>query len=161
MRLQLHARNLVVFRSSINPADRHGAAQDKRRARCGRIRRFMRIGTLLAVVAVRPRWRHLLAATVLIVLGVAERQGVAGIVVIPGLLLLWQAMLIPADTDADRERRSQLKRELGAYSTAAQRRDLEATLDLYPDEVTYEIREILATQALASHGNRIPGARSY
>jgi hypothetical protein len=48
------------------------------------------------------------------------------------------------------QRRSELERELAAYSTAAQRRDLEATLDRYPDDITYELRDILASQAMAA-----------
>jgi hypothetical protein len=147
MGLRPHRRNLVVFSSAVHPADRYGALQDKRPARTGRIRRLMRIGMLVTVIAVRPRWRPLLAGTVLTVLGFADRQGAGGVLIIPGLLLLWRALLILGDTDADRERRSQLKRELADYSTAAQRRELEATLDRYPDSVTYEIRDILAGQA--------------
>jgi hypothetical protein len=60
-----------------------------------------------------------------------------------------------------RERRSELARELAAYSTPAQRCDLEATLDRYPDDVTYELRDILASQAMAAYDNRIPGAGRY
>jgi hypothetical protein len=158
MRLRPHRRNLVVFSSSVGPADRYGALQYKRPARTGRIRRFIRIGILLTVIAARPRWRPLLAGTALTVLGVIERQGAAGVSMIPGLLLLWHALLIPGDTDADRERRSQLKRELAAFSTPAQRCDLEAALDRYPDSITCEIRNILASQAVASQNRGIPGA---
>ena len=68
-----------------------------------------------------------------------------------GLLTRWQA----------RKRRSELERELAAYSTPAQRCDLEATLDRYPDDITYELREILASQAMAAYNNRIPGAGRY
>jgi hypothetical protein len=52
-------------------------------------------------------------------------------------------------------------RELAAYSTPAQRRDLEATLDRYPDGITDEIREILASKDMAVHNNGIPGAGPY
>jgi hypothetical protein len=45
---------------------------------------------------------------------------------------------------------SELERELAAFSTAAQRRDLEATLDRYPDSITCELRNILARQAMAA-----------
>jgi hypothetical protein len=157
MRLSPHRQNLVMFSSSADPADRHGALQYKRPARTGRIRRFLRVAMLLTVIAVRPRWRHLLAGTVLTVLGFIERQGAGGVCIVPGLLLFWCALLIPGDTDADRERRCQLKRELAAYSTPAQRCDLEATLDRYPDGITYEIRNILASQTVVSHSHRIPG----
>jgi hypothetical protein len=158
MRLQPHRRNLVVFSSSVGPADKYGALQHKRLARTGQIRRLYRIGVLLTVVAVRPRWRPLLVGTMLTIVGVIERQGAGGMCVIPGLLLLWHSLLIPGGTDADRERRAQLKRELAIYSTPSQRCDLEATLDRYPDDITYEIRDILASQAVASHNSGIPGA---
>lgn len=158
MGLRPHRRIPVVFSSSAEPANRYGALQYNRPARTGRIRRLIRIGVLLTVIAVRPRWRPLLAGTALTVLGFTERQGVAGLCIVPGLLLLWGALLVSDDTGADHERRCQLKRELAAFSTPAQRCDLEATLDLYPDGITYEIRDILAGQAVASHNNGIPGA---
>ena len=50
----------------------------------------------------------------------------------------------------------ELERELAAYSTPAQRCDLEATFDRYPDDVTCELREILARQAMAAGNNRYP-----
>jgi len=75
-----------------------------------------------------------------------------------GLWFLVYAAFIPASPDAERKRRSELERELGGYSTPAQRRDLEATLDRYPDSITHEVRDILAHQALAACNNRIPGA---
>jgi hypothetical protein len=52
------------------------------------------------------------------------------------------------------ERRSELARELAEYSTPAQRSDLEAILDQYPDDITYELRDILASQAMAADSNR-------
>ena len=64
----------------------------------------------------------------------------------PGLMLLWAAVLVPGDSAADDQRRQQLMRELAAFSTPAQRRDLQAALDQYPDGVTGEIREVLASQ---------------
>jgi hypothetical protein len=161
MKLVPHRRSLVVFSSSADPADRADASPCKRLASAAQIRRFIRIGVLLSVIVVRSRWRPLLAGLALTVLGVIERQGAGGIAVIPGLVLLWQALLIPADTGADHERRSRLRRELAAYSTPARRCDLEATLDRYPDGVTYELRDILASQGVASHNHGIPGARSY
>jgi hypothetical protein len=47
-----------------------------------------------------------------------------------------------------RERRKQLERDLACYATPAERDDLLATLDQYPDGVTHELREILAWQAM-------------
>ena len=158
MRLRPHRRNLVLFSSSAEPADRYGALLDKRPAPTGGIRRLIRIGALFIVIAVRPRWQPLLAGTALTVLGLVERQGAFGVIIVPGLLFLWCALLTPGDTGADHERRCQLKRELAAFSTPAQRCDLEATLDRYPDGTTYEVRSILAGQAVAPHGSRIPGA---
>ena len=155
-----HRRNLVVFSSSGHLASRYSALRYKPLARTGRIRRFIRIGMLLTVVVVRPRWRPLLAGVALTALGAIAHQGVFGLLMIPGLLSLWLALLTPGDS-ADRERRSQLKRELAAYSTPAQICDLEATLDRYPDGVTREIRDILASQAVATHHGGIPGTRSY
>jgi len=164
MRLRPPRRGLVVFSSyfgsSVGSAGRYAAAQPERRARGGRIRRLMRIGMLLTVIAVRPRWRPLLAGIALMALGIVARHGGGGIFVIPGMLLLWHAMLIAGGTDSDRERLSQLRRELESYSTPAQRRDLDATLDRYPDGMTSEIRDLLAGQAvpMPSPGTGIPGA---
>jgi hypothetical protein len=157
MRLHRRQRSLVVWSSSADLADRDGAAPCKRLAGTRRIRSCIRIGALLMVIAVRPRWRPLLGAAVLTAIGVTQGSAVGGIVLIPAFLLLWHAALIPADSDADRDRRSQLERELAAYSTSAQRRDLEATLDRYPDGITYEIRDILGRQAIAAHKARRPG----
>ena len=158
MRLRRYRRNVVVFTSSARPADDHGAWRYKRVARTGRIRRCVRIGILLTVIAVRPRWRPLLAGAVFTVIGVIARDGPVGVLLVPGVLLLWQSFLIPANPDADRERRARLERELAAFSTPAQRCDLEATLDRYPDRATGEIRDILAGQVVAAHSSGIPGA---
>ena len=84
---------------------------------------------------------------VLTAAGVVLRSGAAGIVMIPGMLFLAAALLVPADPVADSPRRRELERELAAYSTPAQRCDLEATLDRYPDSATRELRDILARQA--------------
>jgi hypothetical protein len=161
MRLRPHRHNLVIWSSSAGPAGRHGAPQYQRRlARTGRIRRCIRIGVLLTAIAVRPRWRPLLAGTALVVAGVML-NGMAGAVFIPGVLLLWHALLIPAASDADRERRSRLERELAAFSTPAQRYDLEATLSRYPDGITGEIRDILGGQAAAARNEGIAATGRY
>jgi hypothetical protein len=105
--------------------------------------------------ATRPRWRPLLAGVVLTAAGVVLRDGAAGIVMIPGMMFLLSALLVPADPVAAGPRRRELERELAAYSTPDQRCDLEATLDRYPDSATGELREILARQAAAaSNGDR-------
>ncbi len=59
------------------------------------------------------------------------------------------------------EQRCQLERELAAYSTPAQRYDLAATFDRYPDSITYELRDILARQASAAFDSRLPAAGRY
>jgi hypothetical protein len=117
----------------------------------------MRTGVLLAVLGVmrlaaaaRPRWRPLLAGVVLTTTGIVLRSGAPGIVMIPGMLSLLSALLVPVDPVTTGPRRRELERELAAYSTPGQRCDLEAILDRYPDSATGELREILARQAAAA-----------
>jgi hypothetical protein len=57
---------------------------------------------------------------------------------------------------AARKRRTELERELAGYATAADRRDLEAVLDRYPDGATHELRSILARQYMTSQKMRFP-----
>jgi hypothetical protein len=164
MRLRSHRRSLVVWHLSAGPAGRYGAPRLTRLARTRPIRRWIRIGALLTVIGlmrlarVLPRRWPLLAGGSLTVAGVLLRNGAGGVVLLPGLLLFLSAPLIPVSPKADRKRRAALARELAAYSTPAQRRDLEATLDRYPDSVTYEQRDILASQAAAAANNGIPAA---
>jgi len=165
MRLRPHRCDLVVWSQSGGSAGRYGA---RRPARARRIRRRIRIGALLTVIglirlarAVRPRWRPLLAGTVLTVVGVLLRSGAGGVALLPGLLLLVYGMLIPASPEADRIRRAELERELGEYSTPAQRCDLEATLDQYPDRLTDELSDILARQTTAGYDERFPAIGRY
>jgi hypothetical protein len=77
---------------------------------------------------------------------------------LPGLVLLLSAPLIPASPKAERVRRSRLERELAAYATPSQRLDLEMTLDRYPDRITYELRDILARQATTAAPGGPPGS---
>jgi hypothetical protein len=151
MRLRPHRRTLVVWSSDTGP-DSCGLPWFTRAARRGRIRRCIRISALLTVIglmrvarAVQADWR-LVAGGVLTAVGLMLRSDPAGVLMIPGLLLLVVAIFAPASPKPARARRAELERELGAYSTPAERRDLEATLDLYPDGVTYELRDILARQ---------------
>jgi len=72
----------------------------------------------------------------------------------------WRGSRTPGGSGppAERIRRSELERELAAYSTPAQRLDLEAIFDRYPDGETYELRDILARQAMATCHHGIPGS---
>jgi hypothetical protein len=127
------------------------------------IRRRVRIGAILALIGLlrlartlRVRW-YLSAGIVLTVTGVVMRGSGWDIVLLPGLLLLLSTPLIPASPEGDRKHRSQLARELASYSTPAQRCDLEAILDRYPESDTRELRGLLAGQFMAGYG--IPGAQ--
>jgi len=57
---------------------------------------------------------------------------------------------------AARKRRAELQRELAGYASEADRCDLEAALDRYPDGVTHELRSILARQSMAAHEGQFP-----
>lgn len=164
MGLRPHRRNLVVWSSSAGPVGRYGPPAFIRAAPAGRIHRLVRTGALLALIglmglarAIRPRWRPLLAGVALTVAGLIVRGSAWDVVLLLGLLLLLSAPLVPVSPDAGQRR---LERELAAYSTPAQRSDLEATLDRYPDTITHELRDILAGQSITACGDRIPGARS-
>ena len=84
MRLRRHRRNVVVWSSSVHPAGSFAVTQYRRVPRTGRIRRCIRIGVLLTIIAVRPRWRTLLAGTALTVVGLIAGDGSASLVMIPG-----------------------------------------------------------------------------
>jgi hypothetical protein len=155
MGLRPRRRNLVIWSAAACRAERGHGLWFNRPARSRRIRRRMRTLVLLAAIGVvrlgavaRPRWRPLLAGAVLTAAGVVLRGSVAGIVMIPGMLFLVYALLVPVDPMAASPRRRELERELAAYCTPAQRRDLEATLDRYPDSATRELRDILVGQAM-------------
>jgi hypothetical protein len=163
MGLRPRRRNLVVWSQSAGSANRCGAWRFTQPTRGRRIRGWIRTGALLSVArlvplacAVRARWRPLLAGTVLTVTGAMLRGGPGGVILLPGLMFLMSAPLMPARPRPNRMRRSELERELAAYSTPAQRRDLEATLDQYPDGITYELRDILTSQRRADYDNRFP-----
>lgn len=161
MRLRPRRRNLVVWTQSACPSGRYRVP---RSTRVRRIRVWIRTGALLTVVgliraarAVQPYWRSLLPGVALTVGGVLMRGGAGGAILLPGLMLLLSAPLMPGGSKADRVRRSELARELAGYSTPRQRRDLEAILDQYPDEVTRELRDILAGQSMAAAETSVPG----
>jgi hypothetical protein len=161
MRLRSRQRHLVIFSSSTHPARQYAASLQIHAPLTGRIRRWFRVGALVTVIVVRPRWKPLLAGMALTIFGFIEHSSMASISVLPGIMLLWAAVLIPGDSDIDHQRRQQLMRELAVYSTPAQRRDLEACLDQYPDGVTGEIRAILASQGAPAHRTGVPGAGRY
>ena len=162
MRLLPRRRNLVVWSHSAPPPARYGGL---RLTRSRRIPRWIRIGALLTVIGLvglargmRARWRSVLPGIVLTVAGFIMRGGQGGVLLLPGMLLLLHALLIPASPDEDRV---QLEHELREYSTPAQRRDLEALLDRYPDRITGELRDILGRQAVAADASRFPAAGRY
>ena len=131
-----------------------------RPARRGRVRWWLRTWALLSVMGlVRvARWWPVATGVVLTVVGIVLRDGAGGVVLLPGLVLVLSAPLIPPSPKAERVRRALLEREMAAYSTPAQRRDLETTLNRYPDSVTYELRDILARQAAAACSRGLPGS---
>ena len=157
MRLRPYRRDLVIWSPSACRAERGRGLWFTRSTRPRRIRRRIRTLGLLAAIglirlgaAARPRWRPLLAGTVLTVAGIVLRSGAPGIVMIPGMLSLLSALLVPVDPVTAGPRRRELERELAAYSTPDQRCDLEAIFDRYPDSATGELREILTRQAAAA-----------
>jgi hypothetical protein len=162
MRLLPHRRNLVVWTQSAGPDGRFDIPPFRRNRRTGRARASLRVAALLPVVGLmqlgrvlQARWRALLAGAALTVAGVILRGGAGGMVLLPGLMFLLYSPFIPADL-----RPRELKREMAAYSTPTERRDLEATLDRYPDRLTGELRDILHNLAVATDSNRLPGARA-
>jgi len=101
---------------------------------------------------VLARWRLILAGAVLTVAGAVLGGGPGSPFLLPGLMLLLSAPMLPGHSQA----RAKLERDLAAYSTPAERRDLEATLDQYPGDTTHELREILASQATGAPRSQIP-----
>jgi hypothetical protein len=156
-------RNRVVWRSaepailSVPPRPLHPTWSGVRRAL-----RTALLLTLLGLVrlAGNPRWRAAVIGAGLIIPGVLARNLVGHVILLPGLMALFYAPFLPGEPHEARVRQAQLRRELGAYSTPAHRRDLEAILDRYSDGETGELRAILATQPPAPH-LRNPGMGPY
>jgi hypothetical protein len=134
--------------------------------RPGRCRRAARTGFLLAAIGLiqaarSPRWRCALLGAALTIPGLLMRNLPGNIILLPGLMTLFFAPFLPGKTIEDRKSHARLRRELAAYSTPAQRRDLEAIIDRYPDGETRELRAILASQAMTSAEARFPGFGRY
>ena len=111
MRFMARRRNIVVWRTSISPAGRHGGLGLERAAPAKPIRRRVRIGAMLALIGLlrltrilRARW-YMSAGIVLTVAGVIMRGSGWNFVLLPGLLLLLSTPLIPASPDGDRKSR--------------------------------------------------------
>jgi hypothetical protein len=137
MRLRAHRRSLVVWSPSIGSADRYGTRRFTRLARTRRIHRWIHTGALLMIIGVmrlaraaRPRWRPLLAGGVLTGFGVVAAV-VWGLVLLPGLLFLVSAALIPAGPKTRRAQRAEVEHELGVFSHPAQLRLVSQAVALY------------------------------
>ena len=158
MGLRRHRRTVVWSSSPGRP----GALGFTWAPRSARIRWCFRTGGLLAAIgllrvaaAVLPRWRLLLAGVVLTAAGLILRSGPFSVLMLPGMVFLAAAAFTQTWPDEVRARRRALERELAGYSTPAQRHDLEATLDRYPDDVTRELRDILAGQEVTADRGRV------
>ena len=159
-------RGLRVWNPSANLSGTYVYTPLLQPAHPGRARWWIRTGALLSVIglmrlarAVRARWWPVLPGCVLTAVGIALRGGAGGVVLLPGLVfLLSSALLVPASYGPRHARRSMLERELAAYTTPADRQDLEATLDRYPDGATRELRDILTRQAMNTGPKRLPGS---
>jgi hypothetical protein len=158
MRLRSRRWSVTESRLAKRPVAEYAELALAGRGCRGRTRWWVRTGGLLCVMGLvrLSRWWPVVAGVVLTGVGIVLRGGSGGVVLLPGLLLLLSAPLIPPSPKAERVRRAVLEREMAAYSTPAQRRDLETTLNRYPDGVTHELRDILTRQATACrHG--LPG----
>ena len=130
--------------------------------RPGRFRRAARTGFLLAAIGLiqaarSPRWRCALLGAALTIPGLLMRDLPGNIILLPGLMTLFFAPFLPGKTIEDRKSHARLRRELAAYSTPAERHDLEALLTQYSDRETGEMRAILASQEVTSARSRFPG----
>jgi hypothetical protein len=168
MRLRSHRRRLVVWSQSAGSAGRCEISPFRRSKRPRRLRIWVRYALLLPVIglmqlerSLQARLGPLLAGAMLTIVGVILRDGPGSVALVPGLMFLLYAPLIPARPDPRRRQRRELRRELAAYSTAAQRHDLEAAFDRYPDRATKELRDILHDLAITRHNGQVPGARRY
>ena len=153
MRLRAHRQNRVVWSSSA-PADSLSTLELTRHTRIARSRRHLRVSGLLAVIGlrrvargVRLRGRPLIPGVAFTTIAFGMHVGVWGVLAVAGLWVLLYALFTPATPEPDSPQDAKLTQEVAGYSTPAQRHDLEATLDRYPDPVTLKLRDILALTA--------------
>ena len=100
MRLRSHRQNLVLWGSSGGPAGGYGAPTLARHVRTRRIRRRIRTGALLAVIALMPlaqsaRTRR--GARLLVAGAVLTGAGItlpSGVIQISGMLVLLRAVAV-------------------------------------------------------------------
>jgi hypothetical protein len=147
MILRVRRRTVVVFRQSAGSPDSYVTP---RLAEPTPVRRRLHIGVLIAAIGLthlargaRARWRLILVAATLTTASIVLGGGAWGMLYFGGICYLLHALLTPARPDAERTLRSELRHELARYRTTAQRRDLAATLDRYPDGITCELRDVL------------------
>jgi hypothetical protein len=168
MRPRAHRLDQVAWSPFAGMGRPAGTPRLARAPRAWRLRRGIRTGALLTAIglmrlarAARRRSRPLVAGSVLTAAGLLLRSGGWAMILLPGLLLLFSAPLTAACPNSGSKRRSELERELAVHATAAQRRDLAAILDRHPDDITGELRDILAGQAVAAADSGIPGAGRF
>jgi hypothetical protein len=110
MRPRMRRRNLVVWSSSAGPAGRHGVPAFTRPPRTTRIRRWIRLGALYAVIALirlarvlraRGHGRLLLAGAVLATAGIVLPSGTALIV---GVLIVLRGVAVALGVSEPRRR---------------------------------------------------------
>lgn len=160
-------RSRVVWSSSADPAmltGRYGLS--RRPPSRGALRRAARTGVLLILLVVmrlvgHPRWRAAVIGAALTVTGLVLRNVAGEIILLPGLLTLGLSPFLPGESREHQARQGRLRRELAAYSTPAERRDLEAILARYPESETSELRALLASQPLTPARPHIPGMGQY
>jgi hypothetical protein len=150
----------VVWSSSTDPA-LFGLPP----RRPGQLRQTIRTSGLLAVLGLtrlagNPRWRSAVLGAGLTITALILRNIPGDVMLLPGLLFLLYSPLLPGESRESRVRQARLRRELAAYSTASDRRDLELILERYPDSATGELRAILASQPQARGRTTIPGMRT-
>ena len=109
MTLRRHRRDVVIWRASRSPDYRGHGVWFTRAGHSGRVRRRLRItgllvavGLLRVVAAVRPRWRPLAVGTALTVAGYVMRNGMPGVIMIPGMVTQSNVMVEHPEVIAQR-----------------------------------------------------------